>query len=62
MLDCRFLMLYRPNMELDMLSSVFMRLRLKASFQTAFDAGGRWCIRVPPHKGIKIHTVLKGHW
>lgn len=48
-------------MELDMLSSVFMRLRLKASFQTAFDAGGRWCIRVPPHKGIKIHTVLKGH-
>lgn len=48
-------------MELDTLSSVLMRLRPKTSFQTAFDAGGKWTIAVPPHKGIKIHTVLKGH-
>ena len=47
-------------MEFDLLSSVFMRLRLKTSIQTVFDAGGRWAIEVPVHKGIKIHTILKG--
>jgi AraC-like DNA-binding protein len=60
MLDYRCFMLYRPNMEPDDLSAVLSRLRLKTSFQNAFDAAGRWGIEVPPHRGIKIHTVLRG--
>jgi AraC-like DNA-binding protein len=60
MLGFLFLMLYRLSMELDTLSSVLMRLRLKTTFQNAFDAAGRWGIEVPAHRGIKIHTVLKG--
>lgn len=47
-------------MEFDLLSSIFMRMRLKASIQNVFDAGGRWAIEVPVHRGIKIHTILKG--
>jgi AraC-like DNA-binding protein len=47
-------------MEIDLLSSIFMHLRLKASIQNVFDAGGRWAIEVPIHHGIKIHSILKG--
>ena len=60
MLVFPFVMLYRPYVEFDVLSSVFTQLRLSASFQNAFDAGGRWIIEVPAHRGIKIHTILKG--
>ena len=61
MLEYPFVMRYRLSMELDSLSSVFMRLRLNASFQNSFSAAGRWRIEVSAHKGIKIHTILRGH-
>ena len=49
-------------MEFDLLSSLFVRLRLQASVQNVFEAGGRWAIEVPPHRGLKVHTILKGRY
>lgn len=60
MLEYPYMMLYRLSMELDFLSAVFMRLRLNTSFQNAFDARGQWRIEIPAHRGMKIHTILKG--
>ncbi len=47
-------------MEPDLVSSMFLHLKLKTSAQVVFDAAGSWTITVPVHQGIKIHTILKG--
>ena len=48
-------------MEIDLVSSIFMQLKLNVSVQRTFEAAGSWAIEVPRHRGIKIHSLVRGN-
>lgn len=47
-------------MMIDILSETLMKMKLKAYFSGALDAGGHWAVESPSFDGFKLIVVLKG--
>ena len=48
------------DIDQDVLSSVLMRMKLKASAATSLDAGGKWALQFPANDLFKLQLILKG--
>ena len=47
-------------MEMDVLSSALMKLKLKTYVSGVTDVGGKWAVSFPAYEGFKLQVVLKG--
>lgn len=48
------------DLDQDVLSSVLMRMKLKASAASSLDAGGQWALQFPAYEHFKLQVLLKG--